>query len=399
MTKTRSQPDFRLTLLAVLLLPLYTGRALAMPVEVTSSLPVERQIMPQMHIMNETLGQLGAAVNENGGKTSTEIAQAAQAQRDQDTFGRQTDRLEQSRRAFAVPETICTESGSGMAAGVHSGSRARQGALTAGKGISNARIRQGVTAPTPPPEQVQYQGAAIHADYCDATDYAVWGGTALCKGVSQMPGADKRLASLFDGAGEDGKAPDLTFTQAQTDAAMAYVLNSAPSIAGKQPGKGEVTTASGRQYVGLQTEYSAINDAAREPMRSLIAASQPDSTTKDALKDTLQIPSAAAYFNRTASDEARRTGTMSEREFEAFDVGRRYANTDYQADLQGMESDNLQREAIRVQAQQNWLLLGIKQQLQKTNVLLGQQLSLSATDKYRPQLQARMRDMSAGDAR
>ncbi|MGJ3447733.1 conjugal transfer protein TraW [Enterobacter sp. PTB] len=397
-----TSPVFRQTALTrtlcVLLLPL-SMTVRAMPVEVTSSLPVERQIVPQMHIMNDTLGQLGAAVNENGGKTATEIAQAAQAQRDQDTFGRQTDRLEQSRRAFAVPETICTESGSGMAAEVHSGSRARQGALAAGQGISNSRIRQGVTAPTPPPEQVQYQGAAIHADYCDATDNAVWGGTALCKGVSQMPGADKRLASLFDGAGEDGKAPDLTFTQAQTDAAMAYVLNSAPSIAGKQPGKGEVTTASGRQYVGLQTEYSAINDAAREPMRALIAASQPEAATKDALKDALQIPSAAAYFNRTASDEAKRTGTMSEREFEAFDVGRRYANTDYQADLQGMESDNLQREAIRVQAQQNWLLLGIKQQLQKSNVLLGQQLSLSATDNYRPLLQAQLRDVAAGDAR
>jgi len=37
--------------------------------------------------------------------------------------------------------------------------------------------------------------------------------------------------------------------------------------------------------------------------------------------------------------------------------------------------------------------------MQKTSVLLGQQLSLSATDNYRPLLQAKLRDVAAGDAR
>ena len=117
------------------------------------------------------------------------------------------------------------------------------------------------------------------------------------------------------------------------------------------------------------------------------------------MKETLQTPSAAAYFSRTASAEAQRTGMMSEREFEQFEAGRRYANTDYQTDLQAMEGDNLMRESIRVQTLQNWLLLGIKQQLQKSTILQGQQLSLNATEAYRPQLQAKMREVSAGAAR
>ncbi len=131
----------------------------------------------------------------------------------------------------------------------------------------------------------------------------------------------------------------------------------------------------------------------------MVASSQPSEATRDVLKEVMQIPSAAAYFNQTASDEARRTGMMSEREFEQFDVGRRYANTDYQTDLQAMDGDNLARESIRVQAQQNWLLLGIKQQLQKGNVLQGQQLGLNANEVYRPQLQAKLHELSAGGAR
>ncbi|WP_283440151.1 conjugal transfer protein TraW, partial [Serratia sp. CC22-02] len=217
--------------------------------------------------------------------------------------------------------------------------------------------------------------------------------------LSELPGGDKRFTSLLDGAGAEGKAPDLTFDQKQTDAAMAYALNSAPASAGKQLSKGEVKSASGRQYIGLMTQYEAVNTAAREPMLAMVASSQPSEATRDVLKEVMQIPSAAAYFNQTASDEARRTGMMSEREFEQFDVGRRYANTDYQTDLQAMDGDNLARESIRVQAQQNWLLLGIKQQLQKGNVLQGQQLGLNANEVYRPQLQAKLHELSAGGAR
>ncbi|MDA4230760.1 conjugal transfer protein TraW, partial [Escherichia coli] len=75
---------------------------------------------------------------------------------------------------------------------------------------------------------------------------------------------------------------------------------------------------------------------------------------------------------------------MSAREFESFEVGRRYANTDYQEDLQAMDGDNLMRELIRVQSLSNYLQLGIKNQLRESNIIAGQQLALAADREYRP---------------
>ncbi len=376
------------------------------PVTVVESVPLTTQVAPALNAINGTLSeiaatqqQIGAAINENSGKIAAQIEQAAQAQRDQDIYARQLDRMEKARQSYTVPESSCAESASGMSTQIQNGTRARQGSLTNGNGISNDKIQKAITSPAPPPEQVQFHTAAIHADYCDATDYAAYGGTSLCKKISDLPGGDKRLTSLLDGAGQDGKAPNLTFTQRQTDAAMAYTLNSTPTTAGKKLGKGEVKTTSGHQYIGIMTQYESVNSAAREPMLAMVAASQPNEATHGVLKETLYTPSAAAHFNRTASDEAKRTGMLSEREFEQFEVGRRYANIDYQTDLQAMSGDNLIRESIRVQALQNWLLLGIKQQLQKNNILLGQQLSLKATEAYSPQLQVKMREVSAGVAR
>lgn len=58
---------------------------------------------------------------------------------------------------------------------------------------------------------------------------------------------------------------------------------------------------------------------------------------------------------------------MSEREFEAFEVGRRYANTAWVTDLQAMDGDNLARQ----QSLANWLALGIKNDLRQANILSG----------------------------
>lgn len=88
---------------------------------------------------------------------------------------------------------------------------------------------------------------------------------------------------------------------------------------------------------------------------AMIAASTPNKATKDALKDALKVPSAQSYFDDTASEQARSSGELSQREFESFEVGRRYANTAYLSDLQQMEGDNLIREQIRVQNLGNWL--------------------------------------------
>jgi len=391
---------------AVVYIILQPHQAQAYPVEVITSVPIDTSVVPalagingELGTANSTLYQVGTAINQNGGKIASEVEQAAQAQRDQDIFARQSERLEAARQSYTVPDSICSESASGAASSISSAARATQGALGSGSGISDAQIKQAVTDPSLASDTAQYRAAAIHAGYCDATDMATYAGTAVCKGLSTMPGADIQLATLIDGAGKPGKAPDLTFNQQQTDAAVAYALNSSTRAAGRQLGKGEVKSATGQQYTGLMTRYNAINDAGREPMLSMIAQSQPQEATRAALKEALNTPSAKAYYDETASPQARKTGLMSAREFEQFEVGRRYANTAYLTDLQAMSGDNLTRESVRVQSLQNWLLLGIKQQLQKTALLQGQQLSLSATEAYRPQLQAKLREVSAGVTR
>ncbi|EAQ9807623.1 conjugal transfer protein [Salmonella enterica] len=380
--------------------------ALAYTVNVNSSIPVTAQVVPQLSTANGTLAeiastqhQVGAAINANGDKVASMIEQAEQSRATQDSFSRQAERLEQSRRNFAVPETICTESTSGAAARVNSQARATQSGYARGNGVSNSKLKKALTDATPAPEQVEYQSAALHGQWCDETDYAAYGGTDLCPAVSPYPGGDKQLASLLDGAGKPGKTPDLTFSQTQTDAAVAYTLNTTAPASGRQLGKGEVKTASGKEYAGLMTQYEGIMDAAREPQMAMIAASAPNKATKDALKDALKVSSAQRYFDDTASQQARSSGEMSQREFESFEVGRRYANTAYLSDLQQMEGDNLIRELIRVQNLGNWLALGIKREQEKSNILIGQQLALMATEHYRPQLAAKMEQVKAGVAR
>ncbi|CNI32270.1 MULTISPECIES: conjugal transfer protein TraW [Yersinia] len=383
-----------------------TGAAYAMPVEITSSIPVETVIGPQLMAINTTLAdiaatqfQIGTAINTNSDKLAAMIEETAKTQRDYETFARKTERLETARRSYSVPDSICSDSASGMATQVTAGSRSMEGQLAGGSGIANKAIQTAVSAPAVPLEQEQFRSASIHANYCSASDFAAYGGTALCQQVSDLPGGDTDIRSILYGAGKPDKAPDMTFTQEQTDAAMMYMKNTSQRSAGQQLSKGEVKTASGQQYIGIMNQHQGIQSAAAQPQLAMIAASQPNPQTKEVLKEALLTPSAAAYFDQNASPEARRTHSMSEREFESFEVGRRYANTDYLTDLQDMEDDNLMRESIKVQNLQNWLLLGIKQQLQEGNILSGQQLGIAGAQEFRPLLQQKLQQVSAGVSR
>ncbi|MEN3262424.1 conjugal transfer protein TraW [Sodalis endosymbiont of Spalangia cameroni] len=380
--------------------------AQAYTVNVNSSTPITQEVVPQLRRANDSLGdiartqqQLGAAINANGDKVAALMEQSAQARQTQESFARQSARLERARRTFLVPDSICSESTSAAAAQVSRQTRAMQSRYAQGGGVSNPALRQALTRATPSPEQVQYQSALLHAQWCDETDHAAYGGTDLCPAVSASPGGDKQLASLLDGAGTPGKQPDLTFSPAQTEAALAYALNTTAPTAGRQLSKGEVSTASGKQYAGLMTQYQAVMDAAREPQMAMIAASAPNTATREALKAALTVPSAQGYFDQTASAQARQHHEMSQREFDAFETGRRYANSAYLSDLQKMAGDNLIREHIRVQNLANWLALGLRREQEKTNILLGQQLAVMATEHYRVQLASQMAQVKAGAAR
>lgn len=336
--------------------------------------------------------ELGSTVNANGDKIANVVDQSGQAQREQNIQQEKNRRIDNARDRLEVPNNICAESGSGGAPSVVATSGAAKGSMrpgaAGGGGISNGSVANAINSPAPSPEIDAARSANVHAQYCDSDDFAAYGGSKACPSVSsEMPGADKRIDSVLSGAGKDGKAPDLTFSQQQADAARMYTQNSIRRSIGPQLKKGQADTAAGAQYLGLMNQFNSIISAAADPQDQRIADSLPNPATKTLLQEALQAPSAATYYNQVASAEAKRTGTMSTREFERFEVGRRYSNTEYQADLQAMSTDNLAREQIRVAALNTWVLLQVKDEVQRNNILQGQILASLARQEYAPILQ------------
>lgn len=375
-------------------------------VNVMSSRPVTEQILPEMATIQGTLAEIlrmqqatGTAITQNSDKLGAIISQDGQATRQQIIFSNETQRLEEARRTFSVPDSVCSDSASGVAAETRSTAGSNASRLSSGGGISSAPVRNRITAVAESQGRDAYDGANVHAAYCTAAEYARYGGTDVCPAISELPGGDNQVRSVYDGAGPEGQAPALTWTQEQIDAAMAYMKNTARPSAGRTPGKGEVKTVTGRSYVGLLNEYNGIIDAASEPQLSLVADSKLNEATKSALQEALQSPSAAQYFDEMASPEAKAKGYMSRREFELFEAGRRYGNTAYISDLQQMDGDNLTRELIRTTSQMNWQLNDIKEQLRKGNVINGQLLATSARQAYAPRLQQLEAAINQGAAR
>jgi hypothetical protein len=347
--------------------------------------------------VSQMLYQVGTAVTQGSSKVANTVETASRVEREFAATQEKNRRYEDARQRFYVSNAICSESASGGATEVKAGVAAIKTTLRSGGGgkTQNSKIAQALTSPAQPSEIDSMRSASIHANYCDTDDYAAYGGATACPSVSTtMPGADKRVDSVMIGAGPNGKSADLTFSQKQTDAAQMYTQNSAKRSIGSQLRKGQAESDAGAQYIGLMNQYNAIQSAAADPQDQLIADSQPNEATKDLLADTLTSSSAQKYYAQTASTEAKATGTMSAREFESFEVGRRYANTEYQADLQNMDGDNLLREQIRVQSQTNWLLLELRGDIQRGNVISGLHLASTARQEFEPILEHKYRAVS-----
>lgn len=347
--------------------------------------------------LTRLLQSIGQAINENGAKIASTVEATGKVGREFSTEQEKNRRIEDARQRYRVSSSICSESGSGGASQVNAGSGAAKGGLRpgGGGGGGNPAIAAAVNAPAPMGEIDAARSANIHAQFCDADDYAAYGGARACPSVSSaMPGADKRVDSVLVGAGPNGKAPDLTFSPQQVDAARMYVQNSVRRSIGRQLRRGEADTIAGAQYIGLMNQYQAILSAAADPLEQRIADSLPNPATRDPLRDSLQSPSANSYFQQFASQQAKQTGTMSTREFEAFEVGRRYANTEYQADLQNMSGDNLLREQIRVASLTNWLLWELRNDSQRGNMISGLSLGAQARNEFEPLLQAKLKAVS-----
>lgn len=344
------------------------------------------------------LYQIGTAINQQTSKVSSTVEAAARAQREFDAAQERNRRYEDARQRYSVPTSICSESTSGGASEVAAAAAGVKGSMRprGGAPISSATIAQAINSPPVSQEVDAARASSVHAQYCDADDHAAYGGSKACPAVStSMPGADKRIDSLYSGAGPNGKLPDLTFSQAQIDVALMYVQNAYRRSVGPQLRKGEADTASGAQYVGLVTQLNAVLSAAADPAEQQISDSAPNPQTQQLLKESLESPSAKAYFDQIASQRARSTNVMSAREFEFFEVGRRYANTAYQADLQSMAGENLTRELIRVNTLNAWLLAGVKTELRRSNIINGQLLASTVRQEYEPILAQKYRTMSS----
>jgi len=355
-------------------------------------------VTASVNAMNTSVSQLlyniGTAINQNTSKVSSTIEAASRSEREFAVAQERNRRYEDARQRYAVPASICSESGSGGISEVGAAAGSTKGTIRprGGAVISNAAIAQAVNTPPVPQEIDSSRAARIHAQFCDADDFAAYGGARACPATSTtMPGADKRIDSLFIGAGPNGKTPDLTFSQAQIDASLMYVQNGIRRSIGPQLHKGEADTVAGAQYVGLLTQFNAIISAAADPLEQQIADSALNPTTRPLLQEALTSSAANSYFQQVASPQARATNTMSAREFEAFEVGRRYANTAYQADLQSTSGDNLTRELIRVTALNAWLLAQLKTEVRKGNVIEGLLLASTARQEYEPILSQRYR--------
>ncbi len=343
------------------------------------------------------LYQIGTAINQQTSKVSSTVEAAARAQREFDTAQERNRRYEDARQRYVVAPSICSESASGGAAQVAAAAAGMKGSVRprGGVPINNTAIAQAVNSLPVAQEVDAARASNVHAQFCDADDHAAYGGSKACPAISaNMPGADKRVDSLYIGAGPNGKAPDLTFSQQQVEAALMYVQNAYRRSVGPQLRKGEADTASGAQYVGLVTQLNAVLSAAADPAEQQIVDSTPNPDTQQLLKEALESPSASAYFTQVASPRARSTSVMSAREFEAFEVGRRYANTAYQSDLQSMGGENLTRELIRVNALNAWLLAGLKSEIRRGNVINGQLLASTVRQEYEPILAQKYRAVS-----
>ena len=140
----------RKTLLAALIAILNgtAYQAHAYSVTVVASRPVEQQVVPRMEAIKGVLSDIlstqtatGTAINQNSEKLASVIAQNGQATRQQMIFSNETQRLEEARKSFTVPDSICSESASGIATESKSASASAASKLSKGGGVSNRSIR------------------------------------------------------------------------------------------------------------------------------------------------------------------------------------------------------------------------------------------------------------------
>lgn len=300
----------------------------------------------------------------------------------------EADRRKDGHRLDGGGQTNCSNSLTGNAVSIGNNSTMYSGSLRPGGGakVADPDIRKALEDPVPPSGVDASRATKIYAKYCDFDDHKAFGGAEACPAVNtEMPGAPKRVDSLLVGAGPlDRKKPDLQFSQEQEDVARMYTQNTVRRSVAPQPRKSEADSDAGSKYIGLITQYNALLSAAAKPQDDIIADSKPNEETKKMLEQAMESPSTKKFFDKWAGDLAKKNQVLSTREFEEFEVMRRYANIDYQTDLQEMSPDNLVREQIRIANFQNYMLLKIRNEMRMANIIAGQQLAIQGREEFAP---------------
>nr|WP_242647329.1 conjugal transfer protein TraW [Escherichia coli] len=287
----------------------------AYSVTVVASRPVEEQVIPRMEAIKDVLGNIlstqtatGTAINQNSEKLASVIAQNGQATRQQMIFSNETQRLEEARKSFTVPDSICSESASGIATESKSASASAASKLSKGGGVSNRSIRDRLTSAANSPVREAYDGAYHTRQLLYRSRICTFWRNRRLSFCGRNTGGDSQVRSIYHGAGTADTPAALTWDQKQIDAATAYMKNTSRPSAGRALGKGEVNTQSGRTYVGLQNEYNGIIDSASNPQLTLIADSTPNESTRKALAETLQSDSAVPLTSTGGFTRSKSTG-------------------------------------------------------------------------------------------
>ncbi|ENB4980432.1 conjugal transfer protein TraW, partial [Escherichia coli] len=196
------------TLLALLIGCAVIPSTHAYSVTVVASQPVTTQIMPELAAIQGVMAEMvrmqtatGTAINQSSEKLASVIAQDGQATRQQMIFSNETRRLEEARKSFSVPDSICSESASGVAAESRRAAASAAARLSQGGGVSSKPIRERLSRAADSPIREAYDSAGIHAGYCTEAEYARFGGTDVCPAVGELPGGDSQVRSLYQGAG------------------------------------------------------------------------------------------------------------------------------------------------------------------------------------------------------
>jgi hypothetical protein len=229
--------------------------------------------------------------------------------------------------------------------------------------------------------------ANAHAKYfCDVTEAQKYAGTKLCATKGELPGGDVKADSLFSGAKANANDPDsYTYTRKQVEAAQTYIANSTTPLAVRGLLKSEANTQQGVEYYAMALQARAKMSLANKGAYDALARRVPVPEAK-AIVEAIKKgnPTAAAYYARLPH---LKTEGISFLDLMDAEVGRRYRNPQWLADMSAASPQAVEREAVFMQSWQMDMQLKQYLLLERVEVLLGQLVASNVRQEMEPKLE------------